>query len=242
MPILLELFTSEGCSSCPPADTFLGKLDAVQPVPGADLIVLSEHVDYWNHDGWKDPFSSNFYTDRQGVYGHRFNLQSVYTPEMVVDGSSEFLGSDVHAAERALTEALKSPKIQVRLSSLTVDANNMLHAHIEAGPLPASSPSKEADVYLVVALHHAESNVLRGENAGHNLAYTNVVQSMKSIGVLHRGETFSQDVELKLESGDDPEKAKQDLRFIAFLQDHHQGKILGATLGSIGSDAKVSGL
>ncbi|MGH9528428.1 MAG: DUF1223 domain-containing protein [Terriglobales bacterium] len=235
LPILIELFTSEGCSSCPPADTFLDKLDSVQPVPGAELIVLSEHVDYWNHDGWKDPFSSSFYTDRQGVYGRRFNLQSVYTPQMVVDGSSEFLGSDAHAAEKALSNALKVSKIAVHLTSLSVDPTNTLHAHIETDPLPESSSSKEADVYLGVALHHAESQVLRGENAGHHLAYTNVMQGLKSVGVLKRGQAFSQDVEIKLEPGADTNKDQQDLRFVAFVQDRHQGKVLGATLESIGS-------
>ena len=202
-PILLELFTSEGCSSCPPADIFLEKLDSVQPVPGAELIVLSEHVDYWNHDGWKDPFSSSSYSDRQNVYKSRFGLNSVYTPEMVVDGASEFLGSNAPAAQKALTEAAKSSKIPVTLSALSVDATNTLHAHIETGELPASSHAKEADVYLAVALRRAESDVLRGENAGHHLAYTNVTQNLKDVGVVHRGQAFSQDLNLKLEPGAD---------------------------------------
>ena len=228
-PILIELFTSEGCSSCPPADTFLEKLDSVQPVPTAELIVLSEHVDYWNHDGWKDPFSSAFYSDRQNDYKSRFGLKSVYTPEMVVDGASEFLGSDAHSAERALTQAIKSPKIPVTLSRLSIDASNTLQVHIESDALPASSREKEADVYVAVALHHAESDVLRGENAGHRLAYANVAQTLKDVGVLRRGQAFSQDVSLKLEPGTD----KNNLRIIAFVQEKHQGKVLGATIHSI---------
>src|SRR5215831_10819641 len=119
-PVLVELFTSEGCSSCPPADRFLEKLDH-QPIAGAEMIVLSEHVDYWNHIGWKDPYSAHLYSERQSVYGNRFGLDSVYTPQMVVDGSSEFVGSNPALADRAFAKALGVPKISVHLSLISED-------------------------------------------------------------------------------------------------------------------------
>src|SRR6516162_3629204 len=117
-PLLVELFTSEGCSSCPPADRFLEKLDH-QPLAGAEMIVLSEHVDYWNHIGWKDPYSADLYSERQSVYGKRFRLDSVYTPQMVVDGSSQFVGSDPGLADEVFAKALSVPKISVHLSLIS---------------------------------------------------------------------------------------------------------------------------
>src|SRR2546425_10437285 len=120
-PVLVELFTSEGCSSCPPADAYLRELDR-QPLAGLEIIVLSEHVDYWNHIGWIDPYSARYYSDRQGAYAERLRLDGVYTPEMVVDGTSEFVGSDSAAAGKALAKASHSPKIAVRLSSVSLDA------------------------------------------------------------------------------------------------------------------------
>jgi hypothetical protein len=228
-PILVELFTSEGCSSCPPADTFLEELDKSQPITGAELIVLSEHVDYWNHDGWRDPFSSSFYSERQNAYAGRFHLDGPYTPEMVVDGSSEFVGSDFRLAERAFNGALKFPKIGIRLSNVAVDATNTLGFHIETDALPTSSQSHGAEVYAAIVLHHAESDVLRGENAGHHLAHTNVVENLQKVGSLRRGQAFSKDATFKIKPGAD----RNNLRFIAFIQEPYQGKVLGATVQSI---------
>jgi hypothetical protein len=221
VPVVVELFTSEGCSSCPPADNLLQKLDA-QPVAGAEIIVLSEHVDYWNSIGWTDPYSSHDYSERQDAYGRRFHLQSVYTPQMVVDGAKEFLGSDSGDANKAISKAATSPKVSVRLSGATLQGN-VLRAHIDTA---TAASGEKADVFLVVALNRAESQVTKGENAGHRLSHVAVVRSISQAGKVESGQTFSQDVSVKLDSG----ITSSNLRVIGFVQEPGQGRILGAAM------------
>jgi len=223
-PVLVELFTSEGCSSCPPADRFLEKLDQ-QPVAGAEMIVLSEHVDYWNHIGWKDPYSAHLYSERQNVYGKRFGLDSVYTPQMVVDGSSEFVGNPA-LADKAFAKALSIPKISVHLSLISADPSSGVHVHLDTGALEPSFGAREAEVQIAVALSRAESQVSSGENAGHRLVHVSVVRSLTKVGVLRRGRDLSQDVHMNLV----PVSESHNLRLIAFVQEPQQGRVLGAAL------------
>jgi hypothetical protein len=229
-PVLVELFTSEGCSSCPPADAFLQKLDR-QPIARAEMIVLSEHVDYWNHIGWKDPYSSRFYSDRQGIYARRLGLDSVYTPQMIVDGTSQFVGSDATLADQAFAKALTKSKIPVRLSSVSLGATNVLQAHLETDVLAASFGLREADVYVAVALNRAESQVSHGENAGRRLAHVAVVRNIVKVGTVRQGQTFAQDVQLKLDTGTDA----RNLRLIAFVQEPGQGRVVGADVETVGT-------
>lgn len=115
--VLLELFTSEGCSSCPPADQLLETLDRTQPVSGAQIIVLSEHVDYWNRLGWTDPFSSTLFTQRQQDYVTQLHLDSAYTPQLVVDGQQDVVGSDERAVRAVILKAEKQPKCSINLKA-----------------------------------------------------------------------------------------------------------------------------
>jgi hypothetical protein len=222
-PVVVELFTSEGCSSCPPAETLLRTMDAKQPVAGVQLVVLEEHVDYWDDQGWKDPFSSHDFTVRQQAYAENLGARGPYTPEMVVDGSFEFVGSDVQKADAALEKARLLPMIGVRLSSVTV-ANGAVHGVVQADPSPA-----KADVYVALALEHAESQVLRGENGGRHLEHVAVVERLVRVGKAANGQAFSHEFSLPLKFGEQP------FRIIALVQRPGEGKILGATVERIGS-------
>ena len=233
--VLVELFTSEGCSSCPPADALLQQLDRWQPVAGAQLIVLSEHVDYWDHGGWSDPHSSHLLTERQNGYSDHFKLATVYTPQMVVDGNREFLGSDGRLALQACQKAASVRKIPIRISLISAekpshDSQAGLQVHVEADPLDESYNFKPADIYVVVALNSTESQVAGGENKGRHLNHVAVVQSLTKIGSVKKGKSFAQDVPLKLDPRTDPGR----VRVIAFVQESGQGPVLGAALQRVG--------
>jgi hypothetical protein len=221
-PVLVELFTSEGCSSCPPADIFLQQLDATQPISGAQLIVLSEHVTYWDHDGWKDPNSSSALTDRQTAYETVLGEKDVYTPQIIVDGSQ--VKGDAQQITDLLKKAAATPKFPVRISNVTVDPANptLLRAHVETD----ENLDKHGDIYVAAALDHVESQVLRGENGGRHLIHVAVVQELTKIGKLQKGKRFAQDIQLKLKPGTDP----KNVRLVALVQESGPGKVLGAAL------------
>jgi hypothetical protein len=224
-PILVELFTSEGCSSCPPADEFVQKLDTLQPVDGAQLIVLSEHVDYWDHEGWKDPNSSSALTERQRAYVHTLGLSTPYTPQIIVDGADEMRVGDPQQVEKVFQQAAATPKVPVRIGTVSIDPGNpgLLHARVETD---ANTSKSNADVYLAIALDHVDSQVLRGENGGRRLTHVAVVQQIAKIGKLQKEKSFTEDVQLKLKPG----TALSSIRVVAFVQVQGPGKLLGAAL------------
>jgi len=219
-PILVELFTSEGCSSCPPADELLQQMDSRQPVTGAQLIVLSEHVDYWNHDGWKDPYSSAQFTERQSGYVHALGLKTPYTPQMIVDGNIELKGTGFDIAQ-TFEKAASVPKVSVRIVSAEADGPSQLKVKVEA-----SGAEKHAgEIWIAVALDHAASQVSAGENSGKHLEHVAVVEELKKAGKLDKGKSFSQEALLKLKPGIDP----KNVRVIAFVQESNEGRVLGAS-------------
>ena len=173
-PTVVELFTSEGCSSCPPADALLAEL-AGRP----DVLALSFHVDYWDRLGWKDPFSSREATDRQNRYAKLLALHTVYTPQIVVDGRWEAVGSDRADVERALELARRNPpEVPV---TLALDHGQ---AHIAVGP----GSGVAASVLLIGFDRRHVTAVKRGENSGRTLAHVDVVRGLEEIARLSAGE------------------------------------------------------
>jgi hypothetical protein len=167
VPVVLELFTSEGCSSCPPADAVLSKLSKEQPVSGVQVIPLGMHVTYWDQLGWKDPASLQQATDRQQDYGRIvFGEDRVYTPQAVVDGREEVIGSSEPGVRQAILKAAKQPHVRV---SITPD----LHAEV-SGP-PADARERLEVVWMVVE-DGLTTIVKRGENGGRTLHHDAVVR------------------------------------------------------------------
>ena len=210
--VLVELFTSEGCSSCPPADALLEKLDRTQPIAGAEIVVLSEHVDYWNHIGWADPYSTAAFSARQEQYARRFRTQGPYTPQMVVDGRSEFVGSDARTAESAIRAAAAQPKAAIRIAEAGGSAA------IEVDPLPAGAPHK-ATVFAAYAADTGTQDVTRGENKGRRLHHVAIVKELKPIGVIDDRTGLT--TNLRLEPG---------ARLIVFVQESGNGPVWGTAM------------
>ena len=221
-PVLIELFTSEGCSSCPPADVLLGQLDRFQPVPTADLIVLSEHVDYWDDIGWKDPYSSRQFSLRQGDYAHRFRLDDPYTPQMVVDGDTQLVGSDGHEALRVIGNAAKVTKIPVSLSAPHLEGTNSLAVHVDVKPTLSAVKPISGLVLIALADESDQSNVRRGENAGRVLKHVAVVRTLTQVGTVEGSSGFSKDVTVSTENA-----SLQNLRIVAIVQEGTAGRVLG---------------
>jgi hypothetical protein len=177
VPVLVELFTSEGCNSCPPADGLLAMWLEEQPIEGILVVPLSEHVTYWDHQGWKDPFGSQQFTVRQQQYGLRFNIDSIYTPQLVVDGREEYVGSDRRSIERALRNAAKNVKPELKLSVSMAGSTLNVSA---SGPGIAAESNGE--LWFVVTEDHLVVDVKRGENANKTLTHSGVVRVLKSAG------------------------------------------------------------
>ena len=168
-PVVVELFTSEGCSSCPPADAYLGKL-AVRH----DILPLAFHVNYWDYIGWKDPFASAEATERQYSYGHALGLNMVYTPQMVIGGTHDAVGSNEDAVSRAIEMDQSRPKLKL---AVVRDASGAYRVQI-----PAGQANGTATVWLALYDRAHKTAVPRGENSGSTLTEFNIVREWRKIG------------------------------------------------------------
>ncbi len=217
-PVIVELFTSEGCSSCPPADASLSRLES-QTVGGADVIALGEHVDYWNHGGWSDPFSASKFSARQSDYSRAFGLDNVYTPQMVVDGRAQFVGGSDDEARTAIARAAGQPKADVTLAASGADAVSVRVTHV-----PPSAHRDPADVLLAVTEDGLSSSVRGGENAGRHLAHSAVVRRLVPLGTVQGG-AFNASAPLDLSAN----WRRGRLRAVVFVQERGSRRIIGAS-------------
>jgi len=203
-PVVIELFTSQGCSSCPPAEAYLGQLSA-RP----DVVALAFHVDYWDGLGWRDRFALRQSVERQDSYARSLRHSSVYTPELIIDGRFDAVGADARAITRVLAEPRSTVPLMVSLHDAAV--------LVDLGPQPQAAA---CDVWLVAYLRHATSAIGRGENAGRNLEEFNIVRDVHKLGAW-KGERQAFRVPLASLPADSTDVA-------VLVQPVGQGPIIGA--------------
>jgi hypothetical protein len=238
-PILLELFTSEGCSDCPKIDLWAEKLDHFQPVQGADIIVLSEHVTYWDHDGWKDPFSSDKFTARQQGYDMILGLGQPYTPQVILNGADEVnVANSAQQIKQTFEKAAEMATVPVRLSAVALVPGNPGSVTGKVA-VDATAEKHGGDVWVAVALNRTETDVLAGENNGHKLTNVAVVKDLVKVGKLEKGKSFEDSFAVHLWPGADP----ANLRVVAFVQQSEEGHVLGAAMTTaIGKQSQSASL
>lgn len=226
VPVVVELFTSEGCSSCPSADAALRELETAQSVPGVEVIALGQHVDYWNRLGWKDPFSSVQFTERQRWYASGFSGGN-YTPQAVVNGRYEFVGSQKKTLAETVAKAAQAPHATV---TLTRTAAGTLR--VQVSNLPAGTQA--ARVALALAETGLSSHVGRGENSGRLLRHASVVRSLRTLGTVKPDGTFATSAPLNLS----PSWKTENLRAVVLVQETGSHHVVG--VGSLPLSANTA--
>jgi hypothetical protein len=218
--VVVELFTSEGCSSCPPADELLGRLRRDLSAKNIQVIPLGFHVDYWDGLGWKDRFSSAKFTQRQEQYAQALRVDGPYTPEMVVDGAVEFVGNDAGRAQSTIRQqASQLETAQVKIAPAGAD---QLSIQVK-DPAASSSDGGNALVMLAITEDNLTTQVGSGENGGRTLHHAAVVRDLRQVGTLNNG-AIETKVPLKLEK----DWKRNDLHAVVFVQNGPSGKIEGA--------------
>lgn len=226
LEVVVELFTSEGCSSCPPADALLARLSEQPGMGNVQVIALEEHVDYWDDLGWRDPFSSHDWTARQYAYAGVLGNGNPYTPQMVVDGSLEFSGGREQQARKSIAEEAAQKKTSVTLSQGAAGKAGTENVLVQVGRLSPSAKGGAVEVWLAITETGLHSDVTRGENAGHELRHAAIVRSMRKIGdaKADADTAFSGNVTVLLRKEWKPEN----LKAVVFVQEKKSLKILGA--------------
>ncbi len=223
VPVLVELFTSEGCSSCPPADTLLTRLAAEKTIGGAEIVTLAYHVDYWDRLGWKDRFSSAAFTERQNRYADAWKTDRVYTPQAVVDGRVEFVGTDGNRAIEALTASAARPHARVAVA-FAADDEPASKRSVRIDVEPPAGATFTADLLLAVAEDGLSTEVTAGENARKRLQHTGVVRSLTRIGRVARGGAVHlESVKVPIDGA----WTSGSLRAVVFVQDEKTREIYG---------------
>jgi len=224
-PVLVELFTSEGCSTCPPADTLLSRLASLQPIVGAEIIALEEHVDYWNHDGWVDSYSSSEWTLRQQEYAAHFKTKSPYTPQMIVDGLSQFVGTNAREAQTSIQQALQHPKTQISIIAESATKPDTSRIEVHLGNPSGASLQEPADVWIAVTESNLETAVKAGENAGKTVQHAAIVRSLHKIGTVQAKDSspFVATQQIKFKSN----WKTENLRIVVFVQERKSLRVLG---------------
>lgn len=229
--VVVELFTSEGCSSCPPADALLKELSEQQSVEGAQVVALEEHVDYWNHLGWRDPYSAGEFSQRQSDYAQVFGSDGVYTPQMIVDGQHEFVGSRSQAARATIQKAANQPKAEILLVTSTNSSPDQPAFDVQVKSLAGVPAHGETELWAAVTEKGLQTDVKAGENSGETLKHAAVVRSLRKVDTLGDTAGFNRRIQATLEPG----WKKENLAVVVFLAEKSSRKIIGAAATPLGS-------
>jgi hypothetical protein len=228
-PVLVELFTSEGCASCPPADALLAKLDGTVLASGQQVVAVEEHVTYWDQLGWKDPFSLQFFSDRQNTYGDNAGEDEIYTPQIVVNGAQAVLGSDEAAVLKALDAQGKQLPLAVKVLSYSPNGMSLSIVFSVQGEVP----KRGAEVLAMLVDDHASVQVQRGENAGRTLTHVSVARSVGKGTVLRDGEQTLVSIPVPRALRLQPPDGR---RLVLIVQQPDQGRVIGLASEEISAE------
>ncbi|MEO6588015.1 MAG: DUF1223 domain-containing protein [Pyrinomonadaceae bacterium] len=216
-PVLVELFTSQGCPTCPAADKVLAELETAQPVSDAEIITLAWHVDYWDSFGWKDEFSSPIFSQRQVAYSRALNFSGTYTPQMFVDGTTYFIGTKMDKATKAISQSVKNSKPEIKVF---YDAEKL---KINIPNLPKHERST---VYIAFSQDNLTRKIGRGNNAGKTLTHSSVARDLRAVASIDpQTQKFDSETILQMQ----PEWSRENLHLIVFVQENGSRRIFAVT-------------